>query len=145
MPPYDPQNLFAKILRGEIPCHRVFEDEVALAFMDILPRCDGHVLVIPKTQARTLLDIAPDALAALMPRVQRVAAAAVGAFAADGLTVQQFNEGAGGQVVFHLHFHVLPRKDGVALRPHTGRMADNGVLAAHAALIRAALGERQAP
>ena len=139
MPTYDPQNIFAKILRGEIPCHRVFEDDVALALMDIMPRCDGHVLVIPKSPARTLTDIAPDALAALMPRLQKVARATVAAFAADGLTLQQFNESAGGQVVFHLHFHILPRTDGVSLRPHTGQMADNAMLAAHAERIRAAL------
>ena len=139
MPAYDPQNIFAKILRGEIPCHRVFEDEVALAFMDIMPRCDGHVLVIPKAPSRGLLDTGPDVLAALMPRVQTVAAAALKAFSADGLTLQQFNESAGGQVVFHLHFHLLPRTEGVALRPHTGEMARPEVLAAHAERIRAAL------
>ena len=139
MPAYDPHNIFAKILRGEIPCHRVFEDEAALAFMDIMPRCDGHVLVIPKAASRGLLDASPEALAALMPRVQKVAAATVKAFGADGLTLQQFNESAGGQVVFHLHFHILPRKAGVALRPHTGEMAKPEVLAADAERIRAAL------
>ena len=140
MPTYDPQNIFAKILRGEIPCHRVFEDDVALALMDIMPRCDGHVLVVPKAPSRTLLDTAPETLAGLIARVQKVARATVAAFAADGLTLQQFNESAGGQVVFHLHFHILPRKEGVALRPHTGLMADNAVLAAHAERIRAELG-----
>ena len=136
---YDPQNIFAKILRGEIPCHKVFEDEVALAFMDVMPRCDGHTLVIPKAPSRGLLDAAPQDLAALLPRVQNVAAAAVRAFAADGLTLQQFNETAGGQVVFHLHFHLLPRREGIALRPHTGEMAKPEVLAEHAARIRAAM------
>ena len=140
MPVYDAQNIFAKILRGEIPCHRVYEDEVALAFMDIMPRCDGHVLVIPKSASRGLLDASPEALAALVPRVQKVAAAVVKAFGAEGLTVQQFNESAGGQVVFHLHFHLLPRREGVSLRPHTGEMAKPEVLAEHAARIRAALG-----
>ena len=140
MPAYDNQNIFAKILRGEIPCHRVFEDEVALALMDIMPRCDGHVLVIPKSAARGLLDASPSLLAALMPRVQKVAAAAVKAFAADGLTLQQFNETAGGQMVFHLHFHIMPRHEGVSLRPHTGAMAKPEVLAAQAERIRAALG-----
>ena len=139
MPAYDEQNIFAGILRGEIPCHRVFEDEIALAFMDIMPRCEGHVLVIPKAAARTILDIPPETLAALMPRVQKVASAVVAAFAADGLTVQQFNESAGGQVVFHLHFHIMPRREGVALRPHTGQMADHAVLAGHAAMIGAAM------
>ena len=136
---YDPSNIFAKILRGEIPCYKIFEDETALAFMDIMPRCDGHCLVIPKTAARGLLDIAPDALAALMPRVQKVAAAAVKAFASDGLTLQQFNEAAGGQEVFHLHFHILPRQDGVALRPHSKEMATPQTLQAQAEKIRAAL------
>ena len=138
-PAYDPSNIFAKILRGEIPCHRVFEDQVALAFMDIMPRCDGHCLVVPKAPARGLLDLSPEALAALMPRVQKVAAAAVRAFAADGLTLQQFNEAAGGQEVFHLHFHLLPRLNGVPLRPPHKEMGAPEVLKEHATRIRAAL------
>jgi histidine triad (HIT) family protein len=137
---YDPNNIFAKILRGEIPSHKVYEDEVALAIMDIMPRAEGHVLVIPKVSARGLLDIAPDALAALIKRVQHVAKAAKAAFEADGLTLQQFNESAGGQVIFHLHFHILPRFEGVALRP-PGTMADSETLKAQAEKIRAALGE----
>ncbi len=138
---YDPQNIFAKILRGEIPCHKVFEDDVALAFMDIMPRADGHTLVIPKTPARGLLDMPADALGPFMLRVQKVAAAVKAATQAEGLTIQQFNESAGGQVVFHLHVHILPRWDGVALRPHTGQMADGEVLKAYAAKIAAALSE----
>jgi histidine triad (HIT) family protein len=138
-PAYDPNNIFAKILRGEIPCHKIIEDDTALAFMDIMPRCDGHCLVIPKTPARGLLDMPADALAALMPRVQKVAAAAVKAFGADGLTLQQFNEAAGGQEVFHLHFHILPRVDGVALRPHSKEMAKPELLKAQAERIRAAM------
>ena len=137
-PAYDPQNIFAKILRGEMPCYKVYEDDVALAFMDIMPRAEGHTLVIPKTPARGLLDMPPDALGPFMLRVQKVAAAARKAFNADGLTIQQFNETAGGQVVFHLHFHVLPRKEGVALKP-PGIMGDKAALEANAALIRAAL------
>ena len=117
---YDPENIFAKILRGDIPCHRVFEDEVALAFMDIMPRVEGHCLVIPKAPVRTVLDMTPEALGQLMARTQRVAAAAVAATAADGLTLQQFNESAGGQEVFHVHVHVLPRRAGVPLRPPGG-------------------------
>ena len=136
-PAYDPQNIFAKILRGEMPCVRVFEDDVALAFMDIMPRAEGHVLAIPKTPARGLLDMPADALGPYMQRVQKVAAAVRKAMAADGLTIQQFNEAAGGQVVFHLHFHVLPRWDGVALKP-PGNMADKNALEASAANIRAA-------
>lgn len=138
-PAYDPQNIFAKILRGEIPCAKVYEDDVVLAFMDVMPQAEGHVLVIPKAPARGLLDVAPDTLAALIVRVQRVAAAAEAAFAADGLTILQYNEEAGGQSVFHLHFHVIPRRTGVALKPHEGGMADVAVLREHAARIAAAL------
>ncbi len=139
MQAYDDDNLFAKILRGTVPCHRVFEDEVALAFMDVMPRVPGHVLVLPKVRARTLFDVPPDVLGALMVRVQRVGAAAQRAMAAPGLTLQQFNEAAGGQSVFHLHFHLLPRQPGQAMRPEGGPVADGPVLAEQAALIRAAL------
>ncbi len=137
--PYDSSNVFAKILRGELPATRVYEDEGALAFMDIMPRADGHVLVIPKEPARTLLDASPEGLAHLIGAVQRVARAVKEALGADGITIQQFNEPAGGQVVFHLHFHVIPRWDGVAMRPHTGAMEKPEALEAHAAKIRAAL------
>ena len=139
MPAYDDSNIFARILRGEIPCHRVFEDEVALAFMDVMPRGDGHTLVIPKKPARGLLDFAAEDLAALMPRVQRVAAAAVKAFGAGGFVIQQFNEAVGGQQVFHLHFHILPAFEGIPLRPHTGEMQKPEVLQAHAKRIAQAL------
>lgn len=136
---YDPNNIFAKILRGEMPCYKVYEDEVALAFMDIMPRSDGHVLVIPKAPARNLIDIQPDDLSALMLRVQKVAQGVKTAMDAEGITLQQFNESAGGQVVFHLHFHVLPRWTGVALRPHTGQMADADMLKGLQQKIAAAL------
>lgn len=139
MPAYDDQNVFARMLRGEIPAHKVYEDDTTLAFMDIMPRCDGHTLVIPKVAARNILDIAPDRLADLMVKTQKVAIAAKRAMGADGITLQQFSETAGGQVVFHIHMHVLPRFDGVPLRPHTGEMAKPEVLAEHAARIRAAL------
>ncbi len=135
---YDPSNVFGKILRGELPCEKVYEDDVALALMDIMPRGDGHVLVIPKVPARGLLDIAPADLSALIQRVQTVAAAVKSGMKADGLTVQQFNESAGGQVVFHLHFHVIPRWEGVSLKPHSGAMEKPEVLKAHADAIRAA-------
>ena len=137
-PAYDPQNIFAKILRGEMPCYKVFEDEVALAFMDIMPRADGHALVIPKAPVRGLLDMPADMLGPYMQRVQKVAHAVNKAMQADGLTIQQFNETAGGQVVFHLHFHVLPRWEGVALKP-PGAMGDKSILEANAAKIRAAI------
>ena len=140
MTAYDTNNIFAKILRGEMPATKVYEDEVALAFMDIMPRGDGHVLVIPKVPARGILDMPPEALGPYMERVQKVAAAVKAGMGADGLTLQQFNETSGGQVVFHIHFHVLPRWEGVPLKPHTGAMEKPEVLAAHAAKIRAALG-----
>ncbi len=136
---YDPQNIFAKILRGEIPAHKVYEDDIALAMMDIMPRAEGHTLVIPKQPARGLIDVDPENLARLIKRVQHVAKAVKTAFGADGLTLQQFNESAGGQVIFHLHFHILPRWEGVALRP-PGTMTDNDKLKAQAAQITAALG-----
>lgn len=134
---YEPDNIFAKILRGELPCAKVYEDDVALAFMDIMPRAEGHILVIPKCAARGLLDMPAQALGPYMQRVQRVAAATKKALAADGLTLQQFNEAAGGQIVFHLHFHILPRWDGVSLKP-PGIMGDKVALEANAAKIRAA-------
>ncbi|MCB1450034.1 MAG: HIT family protein [Nitratireductor sp.] len=139
MTSYDTNNIFAKILRGEIPCHKIHEDEHNFAFMDIMPRGDGHCLVIPKAPVRNILDADDAVLSALYPAIARVSRAAKAAFNADGLTIQQFNETAGGQVVFHMHVHVIPRFDGVALRPHTGEMAKPEMLAAHAEKIRAAL------
>ena len=136
---YDIDNVFAKILRGELPAQKLFEDAETLAILDIMPRCDGHALVIPKSPARTMLDATPAQLAACLATVQRVARAQMMAFSAQGITVQQFNEAAGGQVVFHLHYHVLPRWDGVKLGPHSATMAKPAVLAAHADKIRMAL------
>ena len=117
MPSYDPNNIFAKILRGELPCYKVYEDDKALAFLDIMPRAPGHALVLPKASARNILDVGADDLAHAMKVAQKVAKAAMTAFGADGVTIQQFNEGAGGQVVFHLHVHVIPRKSGSAMKP----------------------------
>lgn len=139
MTAYDPSNIFAKILRGELPAHRVYEDDRALAFLDIMPRAPGHTLVIPKNPARNILDIDADDLGHVAGITQRIARAGMKAFAADGITVQQFNETAGGQVVFHLHVHVIPRHDGVALRPAATYKASNEELAAAAEKIRAAL------
>ena len=136
---YDPNNVFAKILRGEMPAHRIYEDEETFAFMDIMPRGDGHCLVIPKVPSRNILDIDTDSLAAVYRTVQKLSRAVVKAFGADGVTIQQFNEPAGGQVVFHTHVHVIPRFEGVSLKPHTGQMADQGALAADAEKIKAAL------
>jgi histidine triad (HIT) family protein len=139
VPAYDPNNIFAKILRGEAPCTRVHEDEVSLAFMDIMPRAEGHLLVIPKAPARNILDLPPAELARFMPSVQKLAKAAKAAMAADGLSIMQFNEAAGGQVVFHLHFHILPRWAGVELRPPAGPIENSEKLAANATKIAAAL------
>ena len=139
MPAYDDQNIFAKILRGELPSHMVREDDHTLAIMDIMPRGDGHVLVLPKAPSRNIFDIDTANLARTMEAVQIVSRAVMKAFGADGVTIQQFNEPASGQVVFHTHFHVIPRFDGVKLKPHTGEMADQAVLAANAEKIRAAL------
>jgi histidine triad (HIT) family protein len=137
-PAYDPNNIFAKILRKEAPCHFVHEDADTFVFMDIMPRSDGHALVIPKQPARNILDASLSLLVPVIQMTQRVAIAAKKAFKADGITVTQFSEPAGGQVVFHLHVHVLPRYAGVELRP-PGIMADNALVAQHAEKLRAAL------
>jgi len=137
---YDDANVFARILRGELPSHRIYETDRVLAFMDVMPRGDGHALVIPKAKARNILDADPDELAELFKAVQIVARASKEAFDADGVTIQQFNESAGGQVVFHLHVHVIPRFDGVPLKPHSGQMESPEVLARNAERLRAALG-----
>ncbi len=136
---YDNHNIFAKILRGEMPAVKLYEDEKTFAFMDIMPRGDGHCLVMPKASARNILDIMPDDLAAVMETVQKLSRAIIKAFGADGITIQQFNEPAGGQVVFHLHVHVIPRFEGVRLRPHTAEMENSKILEANAAKIRAAI------
>ena len=136
---YDTDNIFARILRGEIPSHRVYEDDAVVAFMDVMPQGTGHTLVVPKSPSRNLLDADPAALGPLFAVVQKVARAAKSAFAADGVTVMQFNEPAAGQTVYHLHVHVLPRFEGVPLKPHTGDMEKPEVLAANAEKIRAAL------
>ncbi|MGA7328060.1 MAG: HIT family protein [Rhodomicrobium sp.] len=137
-PAYDPNNIFAKILRKEAPCYFVYEDADTFAFMDIMPRADGHALVIPKQPARNILDASAGLLTPLMHTTQRIAIAAKKAFNADGITVSHFAEHAGGQVVFHLHVHVLPRHEGVALRP-PGKMADAALLEKHAEMLRNAM------
>jgi histidine triad (HIT) family protein len=139
MADYDPKNIFAKILRGEIPCHKIYEDDHTLVFMDVMPQCEGHCLVVPKAPSRGLLDADPAVLARTMAVVQKVARAAVKAFNADGFQVRQYNEPAGGQTVFHLHFHILPMREGVPFKPHSGTMADHALLAKGAEAIRAAL------
>lgn len=138
-PAYDPQNIFARILRGELPAHKVYEDDKALAFLDIMPRCPGHTLVIPKAPARNILDITPEDLAYVATIAKKVAIAGMKAFEADGITVQQFNEDAGGQVVFHLHVHVIPRHTGVELRAPLSYKEAPEVLAEQATRLKAAL------
>ena len=137
--PYDDQNIFAKIMRGELPCEMLYEDDDTFVIMDIMPRGDGHCLVLPKAPSRNMLDIETASLEAVARTVQKMAKAAKKAFDADGITIQQFNESAGGQVVFHLHFHIIPRFDGIKMKPHTGQMEKPEVLKANAEKIRAAL------
>ena len=136
---YDHNNIFARILRGEIPAHKVYEDEHTLAFMDVMPQAEGHALVIPKVQAENLFDLPPDALAATILTTQRVARAVKKAFDAPGILIAQLNGAPAGQSVFHIHFHVVPRHEGFDLRLHARDMADHAVLAQHAARVRAAL------
>jgi histidine triad (HIT) family protein len=136
---YEPNNIFARILRGEIPSTRVYEDDGVVAFMDVMPQANGHTLVVPKAASRNLLDADPATLGPLMAVVQKIARAVRQAFNADGVTVIQFNEPAAGQTVFHLHFHVIPRFDGVPLKPHSGEMEKAEILQANAEKIRAAL------
>ncbi|HEX3938069.1 MAG TPA: HIT family protein [Xanthobacteraceae bacterium] len=139
MPGYDSNNIFAKILRGEVPAYKVFDDQRTFAFLDIMPQSPGHTLVIPKAQARNILDIAPDELANLITVTQRIAKTAVSVFAADGVNIFQFNEPAAGQTVFHLHFHVIPRKHGLPLKPPASIKEDPAILADQARRLAAAL------
>lgn len=141
MPAYDHNNIFAKIIRGEMPCYKVYETDKVLAFLDIMPRSPGHTLVLPKAPARNILDVSPDDLAAVAIAAQKIAKAQVKVFNADGITVQQFNEGAGGQVVFHLHVHVIPRKNGVPMKPPASEKEKPEVLAEQAKRLAAALAE----
>ena len=137
--PYDPDNIFAKILRGELPCVKVYEDEHVLSFMDIFPQAPGHVLVVPREPARNALETTDGALQAAIVRVKRIANAVKRALAPDGIILTQFNGAPAGQTVFHVHFHIIPRQDGVALGAHGGGQADMGVLQDQAARIAAAI------
>jgi histidine triad (HIT) family protein len=139
MTAYDNNNVFAKILRGEFPCHKVYEDDHVLAFLDIMPRAPGHTLVVPKAPARNILDIEVEDYLHLARATHKIAAAAKKAFHADGITIQQFNETAGGQVVFHLHVHVMPRHDGIALLPPASRKEEIKVLEDNASKLESAL------
>ena len=137
---YDDNNIFAKILRGEIPSYRVYEDAEVVAFMDVMPQANGHTLVVPKTPSRNIFDADPSVLAKAIAVVQKLAVATKKAFDADGVTIMQFNEAPAGQSVFHLHFHVIPRQAGIMLKPHSGQMEKPEILAANAEKIKAALG-----
>jgi histidine triad (HIT) family protein len=137
---YDDKNIFARILKGELPSHRVYEDSEVVAFMDVMPQGKGHTLVVPRAPSRNLLDADPAVLGTSMAIVQKIARAVKEAFAADGVTIMQFNEPAAGQTVFHLHFHVIPRFEGVPLQRHTGEMEKPEVLAANAEKVTKALG-----
>jgi histidine triad (HIT) family protein len=139
MTAYDNNNVFAKILRGEFPCHKVYEDDHVLAFLDIMPRAPGHTLVIPKAAARNILDIKVEDYLHVARATHKIAAAAKKAFHADGITIQQFNESAGGQVVFHLHVHVMPRHDGIALLPPASRKEGVKLLEDNASKLESAL------
>jgi histidine triad (HIT) family protein len=139
MTAYDNNNVFAKILRGEFPCHKVYEDDHVLAFLDIMPRAPGHTLVIPKAPARNILDIKIEDYLHVARATHKIAAAAKRAFHADGITIQQFNETSGGQVVFHLHVHVMPRHEGIALLPPASRKEDIKVLEDNASKLESAL------
>lgn len=136
---YDNDNIFARILRGEIPSTRVYETDHVIAFMDVMPQGTGHTLVVPKAPSRNLLDAEPEVLAQAIQAVQKIANAVKKAFNADGVTVMQFNEPASGQTVYHLHFHVIPRFEGIPLKPHSGQMEDPAVLSANAEKIIASL------
>jgi histidine triad (HIT) family protein len=136
---YDTNNIFARILRGDIPAHKVFEDDATLAFMDVMPQSDGHTLVIPKVAAENLFELPPADLGRLIQATQKVALAVRTAFQPDGVTLMQFNGPEAGQTVFHIHFHIVPRYAGMALRSHSRQMADSALLATHAQRIRDAL------
>jgi histidine triad (HIT) family protein len=136
---YDPNNVFAKIMRGELPCYKVYEDDRAFALLDIMPRAPGHTLVLPKAAARGLLDVDADDLAHVTKTAQKIAKAAMTAFDADGITLMQFNEPAGGQAIFHLHIHVIPRRDRVDLKPPESFKESQAVLSEHAAKLAVAL------
>ncbi len=136
---YDPSNIFARIVRGEIPCHKVFEDDDTIAFMDIMPQADGHTLIVPKAQGENIFELPEEALVAAIRTTRRVARAVQDAFEPPGIMIAQLNGAAAGQSVFHLHFHVVPRYKGKELLLPAGDMAEPATLAAHAERIRACL------
>ena len=136
---YDQSNIFAKILRGEIPCVKVYEDGKTLAFMDVMPEADGHVLVVPKEPAENILNLSADGMAAMMATTQKVAKAVDKALKPGGILLKQYNRAPAGQSVFHVHFHIVPRQEGVPLAPHGKVMVQAAVLEPIAAKIRSKL------
>ena len=136
---YDPNNIFAKILRGEIPCVKLHEDDRTLAFMDVMPEAQGHVLVVPKEAAQDILDLSPEGLAAMMATTQKLAKAVDKALQPDGILLKQYNRAAAGQSIFHVHFHIVPRWEGVPVAPHGKVMVDAATLEPIAAKIRSEL------
>jgi histidine triad (HIT) family protein len=137
--PYDPNNIFAKILRGEIPCVKVYEDDNSLAFMDVMPEAEGHVLVVPKEGAENILDLSSEGMAAMMATTQKMAKAVDKALEPDGILLKQYNRAAAGQSIFHVHFHIVPRWEGAAMAPHGKVMVDAATLEPIAAKIRSEL------
>jgi len=127
--PYDPNNVFAQILRGEMPCVTVFEDSHIVCFMDVFPQSRGHCLVVPKTPSRNLLEVAPKDIGRLFGAVQRITKAVEGALKPDGIVVTQFNGAPAGQTVFHTHVHIIPRYSDEPLTAHaSGKMANTDAL-----------------
>ncbi|MEP3073810.1 HIT family protein [Maricaulis sp.] len=137
--PYDPDNIFAKILKGEMPCVKVYEDEHVISFMDIFPQAPGHTLVVPREPVRNALEMTDGALQATIVRVKRIANAVKSALQPDGIVITQFNGAPAGQTIFHVHFHIIPRMDGVALGAHGGGQADMDELKVQAEKIAAAI------
>ena len=136
---YDSSNIFAKILRGQIPCVKVYEDARTLAFMDVMPEAEGHVLVVPKEDAENILDLSAEGMAAMMATTQKIARAMDKALKPDGILLKQYNRAPAGQSIFHVHFHIVPRWEGVGLAPHGKVMVDATKLEPIAAKIRSEL------
>jgi len=136
---YDKNNIFAKILRGEAPCFKVYEDDMTLSFMDVMPQAEGHTLVIPKFEAENLFDLDPDYAAAMARTTKKIATAVKKAFDAPGILIAQLNGAPAGQTVFHIHTHIIPRSQGIDLKLHAREMADMDVLKQHAERVIAAL------
>ncbi|GAA0556995.1 HIT family protein [Rhizomicrobium electricum] len=137
--PYDRSNIFAKILRGEIPCVKIYEDDKTFAFMDVMPQAEGHTLVVPKEEAENIFELSPEGAAALIQTAQKIAAAVKKATGAPGIMLVQLNGRPAGQSVFHIHMHIIPRHAGIDLEFHERNMVPAAELEPLAEKIRAAL------